>query len=37
MRANLKARAEKRIVDQIYKTYNLDLRRDKRKQLEELV
>jgi hypothetical protein len=37
MMANLKARAEKRIVDQIYKTYNLDLKKDKREQLEKLV
>jgi len=36
-RKDLKARVEKIIVDKIYKTYNLDLRQDKRKQLDKLV
>ena len=33
----LKAQAEKKIVDTIYEKYNLDLHKDKRKQLEQLV
>ncbi len=37
MRTYLKAKAEKTIVDKIYKTYNLDLNKEKRVQLEKLV
>ena len=37
IRKQLKAEAEKKIVDQIYATYNLDLKKDKRAELEKLV